>query len=136
MRVFVDTTALFAVLDAADQNHARASAAWQALVADGSALVCTSYVLVETFALLQSRLGLAAVRAFQDDVVPLLQVEWIDAERHQRSVAALLVAGRRQLSLVDCASFDTMRSAGLTQAFTFDRHFAEQGFDCVPAAEP
>jgi predicted nucleic acid-binding protein len=135
MRVYVDTSALLAIMDADDQNHARASAAWQALIADGSALVCTSYVLVETFALLQSRLGLAAVRAFQDDVVPLLQVKWIDAESHQRSVASLLVAGRRQLSLVDCASFDAMRNVGLTTAFTFDHHFGEQGFDSLPAAE-
>jgi predicted nucleic acid-binding protein len=136
MRVFVDTSALFAVLDAADQNHPRANAIWQALVTDDSVLVTTSYVLVETFSLLQHRLGLAAVRAFQDNVVPLLKVEWVGAESHQRSVAALLVAGRRQLSLVDCASFDAMRSAGLAAAFTFDRHFAEQGFDCLPASEP
>ncbi len=94
--------------------------------------MCTSYVLVEAFALIQHRLGIGAVRAFQETIVPLLQVEWIDAPLHQRAVAALLTAGRRQLSLVDCASFEAMRSLGITTAFTFDRHFAEQGFSCLP----
>lgn len=105
---------------------------WEGLIADEAALICTSYVLVEMFALLQSRLGLTAVRAFQEAVVALLQVEWVEAQRHQRSVAALLIANRRQLSLVDCASIDAMRLAGLTTVFAFDRHFAEQGFPCLP----
>jgi uncharacterized protein len=130
--VFVDTSAFLAVLDSNDQFHSHAKAAWESLVADEAGLVCTSYILVETFALVQNRLGMAAVRAFQENIVPLLQVEWIEAQNHQRSVAALLIAGRRQLSLVDCASFDAMRTLGLTTAFTFDRHFAEQGFHCVP----
>ena len=132
MRAFVDTSALLAVLDADDQNHGRAKIAWEGLIADEVDLICTSTVLVETFALLQSRLGLAAVRAFQATVVPLLQVAWIEAQSHQRSVSALLIAGRRQLSLVDCASFDAMRTSGLTTVFAFDHHFTEQGFTCLP----
>jgi predicted nucleic acid-binding protein len=106
------------------------------LLAEDETLTCTSYVLVEVFALVQHRLGMAAVRTLQDDFVPLLQIEWLDAESHARSVSALLTANRRQLSLVDSASFDAMRAAGLTTAFTFDRHFAEQGFQCRPQPSP
>ncbi len=47
-------------------------------------------------------------------------------------MATLLIAARRQLSLVDCASFDAMRRLGITTVFTFDKHFAEQGFAQVP----
>ncbi|MDP2857839.1 MAG: VapC toxin family PIN domain ribonuclease, partial [Bacillota bacterium] len=46
--------------------------------------------------------------------------------------AALLTAGRRNLSLVDCVSFDVMRRLGMEKAFAFDAHFAEQGFQCMP----
>ena len=132
MNVFVDTSALLAVLDSSDQNHTRARGAWEGLIASEAGLICTSYILIEAFALLQNRLGLAAVRTFQEDIVPILQVEWMDAQAHNRSVAALLIAGRRQLSLVDCASFDAMRTLGLTLAFTFDHHFAEQDFQAIP----
>ncbi len=132
MSTFVDTSALMAVMDADDQNHEPASATWKDLVAGETVLVCSNYILVEALALIQNRLGIEAVRTFQDDVVPLLQIEWIDMQGHERSVTALLIAGRRQLSLVDCASFDTMRTLGMTTAFVFDRHFAEQGFRCIP----
>ena len=132
MSTFVDTSAFLAVLDADDQNHLPARAAWDNLVSSEDDLVCTNYVLVETFALVQNRLGLEATRTFQEDIVPLLRVEWIDAQNHDSGMTALLIAARRQLSLVDCVSFNTMRRHEIAAAFTFDRHFAEQGFHCIP----
>ena len=102
------------------------------LLTDETLLVTTSYVLVESVALLQCRLGLAAVRTLQEDIYPLLHVEWLGNELHEAGVAAVLAAQRRQLSLVDCISFDVMRRRSLQTAFTFDRHFAEQGFACLP----
>ncbi len=132
MSVFVDISALFAVLDADDQNHERARQSWVDLVTQEVDLVCTNYVLVETFALVQRRLGLDAVRVLREDIVPVLRVEWVDERGHHAGVTALLIAARRQLSLVDCASFDTMRRLGIKAAFTFDRHFSEQGFERIP----
>ncbi|MCL4819845.1 MAG: PIN domain-containing protein [Vicinamibacteria bacterium] len=129
MSVFVDTSGLLAVLDADDAFHPRADVTWRKLLASDRTLVTTNYVLVETFALAQSRLGLDAVRALQQDVVPALRVLWVDGELHGAGATALLTAGRRRLSLVDCVSFEVMRREGMRQAFCFDRHFAEQGFE-------
>jgi uncharacterized protein len=128
LSVFVDTSALLATLHAGDDNHARAARAFRRLLESNEELVTTSYVLVETTALLQHRFGLAAVRGFQDDVAPVLGVVWVDAELHAEGTAALVTAGRRELSLVDCVSFACMRRQGMTRAFHFDRHFREQGF--------
>jgi predicted nucleic acid-binding protein len=132
MSTFVDTSALMALLDAGDQNHVPAAATWTEIVTTEVELVCTNYIMLEAFALVQNRLGMDAVRGFHEDLVPLLTIKWIDSQQHARSVAALLIAGRRQLSLVDCSSFETMRTIGINEAFTFDRHFAEQGFQCLP----
>jgi predicted nucleic acid-binding protein len=126
--VFVDTSALLAVLHSGDGNHARASRSFRALLESGEELVTSSYVLVETLALLQHRFGLGAVRGFQGQVAPVIGVVWVDAELHAEGVAALVTAGRRDLSLVDCTSFACMRRQGLTRAFHFDRHFRDQGF--------
>ena len=128
MSVFIDTSALLAVLHAGDDNHRRAAKAWKALLGSGEDLVVTNYVLVEAVALLQHRFGHAAARSFQEDVVPVLRVAWVDDETHAEGMAALLTAGRRDLSLVDCVSFGTMRRLGITRALHFDRHFREQGF--------
>ena len=126
--IFVDTSAFLAVLDADDEHHDSARKIWERLVFDDERMVCTNYNLVETFALVQRRLGMDAVRKLHEDIFPLLIIEWISADLHARSVAALLIAGRRNLSLVDCASFETMRRLGVDTTFSFDRNFDEQGF--------
>jgi uncharacterized protein len=128
LSVFVDTSGLVAMLDADEERHAVAAAEWSRLVETDEVLVATNYVLLETFALVQRRLGLDAVRLLVRDVVPLLQIEWVGEETHVAAVAVLMAANRRSLSLVDCASFETMRRRGLTRAFAFDQHFVEQGF--------
>jgi predicted nucleic acid-binding protein len=132
VNVFVDTSGILAMLDASDAQHARAADAWRRLLESGSTLVTTSYVLVESLALAQHRLGIGAARDIDRTLVPLMRVVWIDAAFHARGMAALLAAGRRKLSLVDCVSFEVMREGGIARAFTLDPHFREQGFERVP----
>lgn len=133
MKVFVDTSGFLAVLDRDELQHQRAADAWAEILRSDKLLTTTNYVLVETCALLQSRLGVAAVRCFQEDIVPILRITWIDANVHAAAMGIMLAAGRKKLSLVDCVSFETMRLEGTSSAFTFDRHFHEQGFLCLPA---
>ena len=37
------------------------------------------------------------------------------------------------LAILDSSDFEVMRRQGITRAFCFDAHFAEQGFECIPA---
>ena len=132
MSLFVDTSALFAFLDADQPRHAEVIDAWERAVMEERRLFTSNYILVESFALVQRRLGLEPVRALADILVPMLRPLWIDAELHAAAVAALFAAGRRKLSLVDCTSFELMRRHGLTEAFALDDDFARQGFRLVP----
>ena len=132
MTIFVDTSALYAVLDANDEHHKAAKQTWVELVDQQVDLIITNYVAVETFAVVQRRLGVAALRTLQEAVIPVLRVKCVAEIGHQAGVIALLVASNRRLSLVDCVSFETMRTLGIKTAFAFDRHFSEQGFDCIP----
>lgn len=133
MNCFVDTSAFYAVLDADDRNHPAARDQWAELLRDAEGLITTSYALVESSALIQRRLGLPALRTFQEDIYPLLRIEWLGREIHEAGIAAALSAQRRELSLVDCVSFDVMHRYALRRVFAFDPHFAEQGFECVPS---
>ena len=132
MSVFVDTSTFFAILDADDENHDVARQMWGDLLTQEAVLICSNYVLVETLALVQRRLGIPAVRVFQEDIMPVLNVEWVDESLHQVGIASVLAAARRRLSLVDCVSFEIMRRLGIKTAFVFDHHFEEQGFECLP----
>lgn len=69
-----------------------------------------------------------------EDIIPLLHVEWIGSDVHDLALAVMLAARRRDLSFADCVSFHTMRHLGLRHAFTVDKHFHEQGFECLPGA--
>jgi predicted nucleic acid-binding protein len=125
---FADTSALYALLDRRDANHEAATDVWRDLLERDETVATTSYVLVETSALLQRRLGLDALRTFVSDFVPLLDIVWVDADLHDAGVAGVLAARRRDLSLVDCVSFEAMRQRHIVSAFTFDPHFRAHGF--------
>ncbi|MDE0222488.1 MAG: PIN domain-containing protein [Spirochaetaceae bacterium] len=131
MSVFVDTSALYAALDTNDDGHARALEGWSQLITARTPLTTSNYVCVESAALLQARLGMEAVRAMFDDLLPIVTVILIDEAVHAQAVATFLDANRRRLSLVDCASFAVMRQHGISSAFAFDPHFEERGFQLV-----
>ena len=132
MSIFIDTSGFIAMLDADDAFHAMAAKTWTDILTSQEALVTTNYVLVETCALVQHRLGTQAVKLFQEDVVPVLSIHWIDKTMHYAAISVMLSTRRKKLSLVDCVSFAAMRFLGITTVFTFDKHFKEQEFNCIP----
>ncbi|MCQ3936544.1 MAG: VapC toxin family PIN domain ribonuclease [Chloroflexi bacterium] len=131
-KIFVDTSAIYALISGDETQAGQAVPAWEAILERGSTLITNNYVLVEAISLLQNRTGLASVHAFRSSIMPFLQVVWIDEKIHSAIMNHLLSANRRQLSLVDCSSFETMRQLGIEQVFTFDEHFGEQGFTVIP----
>ncbi len=131
---FVDTSAIYALLDRSDNNHAQAQAIWFELLDQNRVMFTSNYVIVESCALAQNRLGLEAVRAIHDKLLPVIEKRWIDEGLHAIAIAALLAASRRKLSLVDCSSFAVMRQASASSAFAFDRHFEEEGFQISTAS--
>jgi predicted nucleic acid-binding protein len=130
--VFVDTSALLAVLNADDVDHHRVDEVWTTLLDDREPLRTHSYVIVETTALVQSRQGMEAVRALHHDILPILAVRFPDADLHGRAATALIAAGRRRVSLVDWVSFEMMREERIAEAFALDDDFTEQGFRLRP----
>jgi predicted nucleic acid-binding protein len=69
--VFVDTSAIFGLLVPTDSTHGRARRAFDLLRARDARLVTTSYVLVETYALLARRMGPESVLRFRENFAPL-----------------------------------------------------------------
>ena len=130
--IFVDTSAFYALLDGDDAEHTRALKLWEGEPPGEGGLVTTNYVVLESMALLQSRLGMPAVRVFRDAILPLVRIEWIDEGVHAQAMSAFVAADRRGLSLVDLSSFETMRRMGIRSVFTFDRHFRQYGFKTLP----
>lgn len=134
MRTFVDTSALYALLDEDDVNHDRAAQWFTETARDQEVLLTThSYVVVESSALTHRRLGSKAVRVLFDAFIPVLSVFYVDEDLHRQSVAGYLAALDKRISFVDRVSFQTMRRLGLDRAFAFDRDFENEGFHVVPS---
>jgi predicted nucleic acid-binding protein len=128
MIVFADTSALYALMVRDDMMHVRAKKCFAHFAQRSVQLISSSFVLVETIALLQRRIGLDAVQDFHVRIVPLLDVLWVNAEWYARAFLRLSSQGKRDLSLVDCLSFEIMEARAVTLAYTYDKHFEENGF--------
>lgn len=126
MTAFVDTSALYALLDEDDANHDRARATFERL--RGRDLVTHSYVVVEVVALVSRRLGWAAVERLLDGILPVIRIVGVDEATHAAALRAFRGGRSVGVSLVDQTSFAFMRAEGVDQAFAFDGDFATEGF--------
>jgi predicted nucleic acid-binding protein len=130
-RTFVDTSAILALLANTDPDHERARAAFEKLRVGEERLVTTQYVLVETYALIKSRLGGDAVAAFREHFAPLVEVLTVDEAAHERALDRMVTDESDALSLVDAVSFVVMREQKIERAFAFDGDFAAEGFETL-----
>ncbi len=100
----------------------------QRVVASGQPLLTHNYVLIETVALLQRRLGMPSARAFLSDAQNFT-VHWVTPDDHAEAAALFEQHNRRGLSLVDCMSFVVMRKYRCSAALAYDADFQAEGFD-------
>ena len=129
MTTFVDTSALFALLDEDDANHATASAGLTRLRDED--LVTHAYILVETLALVSRRLGWGAVERILDAIIPLIAVFPVEHSIHEEALRVYREAASNRVSFVDRTSFTFMRAQRLETAFAFDVDFTTAGFELI-----
>jgi len=122
--VVVDTSAIFALLDRRDAHHAAAVAFWTD--PDDEDLVTHAYVVVESVALVRSRLGAAAVEALVDDLLPAIRVEMVDRPLHEASIADFRRIGGGT-SLVDRVTLAFAARHGIGRAFAYDADLVAEG---------
>ena len=128
-RVFVDTSAYYALADARDDNHVIAVAALQRLSRERNDLYTSNFVIAETHTLILNRLGrdiaeqaldrlhasaTRVIRAFERDEARARQI----IHQHRDS----------EYSLVDAISFAIMERMHVRKGWTYDRHFQQFGF--------
>ncbi len=65
-------------------------------------------------------------------VSSLTRVESVDALIEELAWQMFMRYDDKDIGMVDCTSFAIMEQLGLTHAFTFDRHFAQMGFQTLP----
>jgi predicted nucleic acid-binding protein len=124
--VFVDTSGFYACLDQTDLFHSRALAAFERAEKENWTLLTTNYVVHETWALIQRRLGWQAVEAFLNDLLPRCTVIFVDEELYQAAAARCRQIRERRFSLTDAISLEFMSRREITEAIAQDEHFARE----------
>jgi predicted nucleic acid-binding protein len=125
--VFVDTSGFYTALDRTDPFHAVAAQCFRRGTAENWHLETANYVVHETWALVQHRLGWDGLDAFLEGLLPLCAVVWVDAELYQKAADFCASERKRLLSLIGCISFELMKQSEWNKAIARDKHFAEKG---------
>jgi predicted nucleic acid-binding protein len=133
-RAFIDTSGWYALVDRRDPRHAAVATLIAALVKSGARLVTTDYVVDESCTLAKARAGSPMAFRLLDLVhgTVALDLEWIGAERFERSERELRKYHDQAFSFTDCTSFTLMRELGITDVITADDHFRVGGFRVLP----
>ena len=125
-RIFVDTSAWYAIIDKNDQDHAAALGKIRIL---DRPLLTSNYIFDETLTLLKSRLGSPIAIQFgqklwNQEVSALLRITEEDEEKAWTIFRQYEDKG---FSFTDCTSFALMERLDIKTVFAFDDHFVQYG---------
>ena len=123
--VLWDSSAILALLDADDADHARAVSVARTIASEKRPCFITNYVEAETHALLVRRLGRAIAREWLlTGGLPVVTV-LPDEEQKARDILARYTD--KDWTLCDAISFAVLDVRQVRRAFTFDHHFRQYG---------
>jgi predicted nucleic acid-binding protein len=123
--VLWDSSAILALLDADDADHARAVAVARDIASERRPSFITNYVEAETHALLLRKLGRAMAREWL--LTGGLSVVTAVAAEEQRAKEILARHTDKDWTLCDAISFAVLDARRVARAFTFDHHFRQYG---------
>jgi predicted nucleic acid-binding protein len=123
--VLWDSSAILALLDADDADHARAVAVARQIASEERPSFITNYIEAEAHALLVRKLGRTIARQWLlTGGVPVVRVLPAEEERAREIVARHT---DKDWTLCDAISFALVDARRVARVFTFDRHFQQYG---------
>ncbi len=133
---FIDTNAFLALKDSNDEHHKKAKKIAQYLLEQTrKAGITTDYILDETYTILRKRVGHKLAVEFGEEIRQGsgLKIIYLDKNLLDKSWHVFKTYKDKDFSFTDCTSFAVMRHYKITQAFTFDKHFKQAGFEMIKA---
>jgi predicted nucleic acid-binding protein len=128
-RVFVDTSAWIALINASDSLHAEALQVMELLRRQKARLVTTEFVLLEVADALSMPPTRAQTAVFIDGLRHLTSLHTVPLGQELLADGWALFKQRpdKDWGLTDCTSFEAMAQERIAEAFTSDHHFAQAG---------
>lgn len=135
-KVFVDSSAFYALADRRDNNHQSAVEIASRMVrASRTRLFLTNFIRAEAHALILNRLGHTAADRFLQDLshIPPGSLVRVSEADEQKALELIAKYQDKDFSVTDATSFVVMERLGIRYAFSFDRNFAQYGLTLLKA---
>jgi predicted nucleic acid-binding protein len=136
MALFLDTSFLVAVCNTGDTNHYVAKELFERVKRrrTASSLVVTDYIFDEFATLLLSRIGkphaVAECSKLMND--PMVGLVHVTPNLFKKSWEVFASMTDKEWSFTDCTSYVVMKELRIGEAASFDKHFRQFGFTCLP----
>ncbi len=125
--MFIDTSGWLCLYHKDEREHGEAVELYQ----NARSRLTTNYVLAEFVPLAHKRgfprmQNLGFSRRILDS--PEIEIIWVNENLHRQAVALMSERSDKNYSLCDAASFVIMRTRGIVESLTTDKHFRQEGF--------
>jgi predicted nucleic acid-binding protein len=136
-KLFIDTGAWIALNNRKDKYHEKAVVANKEFLDAKYFYVTTDYVMDETYTLVRYDVGHKRAIEFGKEIKALQEKEKIKVIHISESIldSAWKIFEKysdKDFSFTDCTSFVIMEQVGITETFSFDKHFEQYGFIRLP----
>lgn len=122
-RIFIDTSAHFALANSKDLDHQRAKIFLKQLSDQNTTLIVSNFVIAETYTLMLKKIGRDLAIHYIESLRRTAVVEQISEPDEKRAWEIILNFQDKDFSYVDATSFAVMERLGLARSFAFDDHF-------------
>lgn len=129
MRVFVDSSAIIALLVKNDSNHEQAMEALSRMVRQGAELVMSNFIIAESYNLIAARVNSFKAREWL--LANTWPVERVGRLDEKRALEIIRKYDDKDFSYTDATSFAMIERFAIDFAFTFDRHFQQYGIRII-----
>ncbi len=132
--LFVDTGAWYALADRSDLHHNEAVEIYPKLLSSYPPLKTTNLIIAETYILIRRGIGSQAAIAFLENIAssPRVVKIYSDSILEETAESILRQYQDQDFSYTDAVSFVVMKQYGITEAFSFGKHFVTAGFTLIP----
>jgi uncharacterized protein len=128
-QILVDTSAVYALIDADDTYHRKAVAILRSLPRRGLTPLLTNFIVAESHALLLSRLGAEIARRWL--LGHVWPIETVNPKDEEKAKEIIRRYSDKTFSYTDTTSFAVMERLDLRAAFGFDPHFTQYGLQLL-----
>ena len=135
MKIFIDTAAFIALVDATDKNHQPAERCYREIVQSRNSLVSSNFVICETLNYLRTRISYKVSVEFRESVYKsdILEIMYISMDTEEEAYKIFKKYKDKDFSFTDCTSFALMERKKIKKVFSFDHHFIQYGsFQMIP----